>query len=59
MMAAFVAQHITMRIRTVLIALAALVALPLAAQTKDSLEVVPPVGPGPYPVACSNIAQDF
>jgi dienelactone hydrolase len=35
------------------------VALPAAAQSSDSLAVVPPVGPGPYPVACSDIAQDF
>jgi predicted dienelactone hydrolase len=48
-----------MRIRLLLIALVALCALPAAAQTKDSLEVVPPVGAGPYPVACSNMAQDF
>jgi len=26
---------------------------------KDSLAVVPPIAPGTYPVACSNIEQDF
>ncbi|MDQ6618382.1 MAG: hypothetical protein M3Z31_01560, partial [Pseudomonadota bacterium] len=25
----------------------------------DSLSMVPPLGPGPYPVGCSNIVQDF
>src|SRR4051812_20853252 len=29
------------------------------AQVPDSLAVMPPLGTGPYPVACSNIAQDF
>jgi predicted dienelactone hydrolase len=26
---------------------------------KDNLAVVPPIGPGPYQVACSDVAQDF
>ncbi|HEX6794113.1 MAG TPA: hypothetical protein VF304_09700 [Casimicrobiaceae bacterium] len=26
---------------------------------KDALATVPPIGPGPYPVACSNVEQDF
>jgi predicted dienelactone hydrolase len=45
----------------------ALLAFPAAAQflpdpgltSKDSLAVIPPIGPGTYPVACSNIEQDF
>jgi dienelactone hydrolase len=33
---------------------------PASAQlAKDSLAVVPPIGPGTYAVACSNVAQDF
>ena len=38
-------------------ALAALVAAP--AHAADSLATVAPTGPGPYPVGCSNIQQDF
>ena len=30
-----------------------------AQSSNDSLAVVPPIGPGTYPVACSNVAQDF
>jgi predicted dienelactone hydrolase len=48
-----------MRFRFILILLVTLCALPAAAQPKDSLEIVLPVGAGPYPVACSNMAQDF
>jgi dienelactone hydrolase len=29
------------------------------AQAGDSLTIVPPMGAGPYPVGCSNVAQDF
>ncbi len=29
------------------------------AASADPMGIVPPVGPGPYPVACSNVAQDF
>ena len=32
-------------------------ALPAAAA--DSLATVPPIGPGPYPVGCSSVEQDF
>jgi len=39
-----------------LVLLAALCALPAGA---DSLSVVPPVGPGRYDVACSDVTQDF
>ena len=37
----------------------ACLSLPAAAQSGDSLAVVPPLGRGPYPVGCSDIAQDF
>ena len=43
---------------TFLIAL--LIAVPSVAVAGDSLAVVAPIPrPGPYPVACSNVAQDF
>src|SRR5690242_1733122 len=39
---------------------AALMATTCPAVAGDSLAVVPPIArPGPYPVACSNVAQDF
>jgi dienelactone hydrolase len=41
------------------LALALTVAAGARAQTADASGAVPPVGPGPYPVACSNVAQDF
>ncbi len=45
-----------------IVALAALAAasVPLPAAAGDSLATIPPVPrPGPFPVACSNVAQDF
>ena len=42
------------------LAVAAMAAMGGGASAADSLAVVAPVArPGPYPVACSNIAQDF
>ena len=38
----------------------AMIAVPSVAVAGDSLAVVAPIPrPGPYPVACSNVAQDF
>jgi hypothetical protein len=47
------------RFASCLAALAVAIA-PLSALAGDSLAVVSPIArPGPYPVACSNVAQDF
>src|SRR5437588_8337554 len=42
-----------------LIALGVLFSTGAFGQASDSEAIVPPIGPGPYPVACSNVAQDF
>jgi hypothetical protein len=49
------------RIRRRVVAIAVSLAIASsAASAADSLAVIPPIArPGPYPVACSNVAQDF
>ena len=60
-------RHPVSRFAVFLLACLAWTSVPAVAQflpdksdtTKDSLAVVPPIGPGAYPVGCSNVAQDF
>src|SRR5689334_20226156 len=47
------------RILAALVALFAFYGAVDAQSFSDSLGVVAPVGPGPYPVGCSNVEQDF
>ncbi len=44
-------------VRFVALVFAATCLLPLA--RADGLAIMPPLGPGPYAVACSNVVQDF
>jgi predicted dienelactone hydrolase len=41
------------------VAALALCATAHAQSYKDALSTVPPIGPGPYPVGCSNVEQDL
>jgi predicted dienelactone hydrolase len=47
------------RFLAAVVAAFALCATAHAESYKDARETVPPVGPGRYPVACSNVQQDF
>jgi predicted dienelactone hydrolase len=47
------------RILAALVALVTVCAAAHAQSFNDILGVVPPAGPGAYPVACSNVEQDF
>ena len=42
-----------------LLTVLALCATAHAQSYKDALSTIPPIGPGPYPVGCSNVLQDF
>jgi len=47
------------RFLAAVVAALAVCAVAHAQAYKDALATVPPIGPGPYPVACSNVEQDF
>ncbi len=47
------------RIVRSIVAVAAACAVFATNASADSLAVVPPLSPGPYPVACNDVAQDF
>jgi predicted dienelactone hydrolase len=52
-------MHPAYRILAALVAAFALCASVRAQSSNEVLGIVPPIGPGAYPVACSNVQQDF